>query len=278
MAKSTIKPKPANKDVKGSYASINGLNMYYEIHGTGRPLVLLHGNLSGIETSFGKLLPSLAETRQVIAIEQQAHGRTADIDRPLTIQHMAEDTVALLKHLGIKNADFFGYSNGSAIALRIAIKHPDLVRKQVLASVSYKNAGLHPGIFDGIENLKPEDLAGTPFQEEYARIAPKPENWPRLIAKVMQLDHDLKDWTPEDIRAIKAPTLLIMGDSDIIRPEHAVEMFRLLGGGVAGDIAGLPDSQLAVLPGTTHVTLVDRADWLLSMITEFLDAPMPERK
>jgi pimeloyl-ACP methyl ester carboxylesterase len=243
------KDKRTTADESG-YASINGLNMYYKIHGTGRPLVLLHGALSATDTSFGKFLPSLARTRQVISIEQQAHGNTADADRPLTIKQMADDTVALLRQLNIKNADFFGYGMGAGIALHIAVRHPDLVRKLVVASVTYNNSGFRPGLLAGMENLKPENLAETPWQEEYARIAPNPEDW---------------------------PTLVIIGDSDIVRPEHAVEMFRLLGG-VPEDIANLSQSQFAVLPGTTHVEFVDRSDWLIPMVTEFLDAPMPEAK
>ncbi len=276
MTKSTI--DEMNKDARGAYASVNGLNMYYEIHGTGRPLVLLHGALSAIDTSFGKVLPSLAKTWQVIAIEQQAHGHTADIDRPLTIEQMADDTAALLQHIGIEHADIFGYSMGAGIALQIAIGHPDLVRKLVVAAVTYNSDGFHPGLLAGMETLKPEDLAGSPWQEEYARTAPNPEDWPTLVAKVKQLDREFQDWPAEAIQSIKAPTLVIIGDSDIVRPEHAVEMFRLLGGGVPGDVAGLPNSQLAVLPGTTHVTLVERADLLLAIIPSFLDAPMPEGK
>ncbi|MDP8932049.1 MAG: alpha/beta hydrolase [Actinomycetota bacterium] len=257
------------------YAPVNGLNMYYEIHGAGRPLVLLHGALSAVGTSFGKILPSLAQTRQVIAVELQAHGRTADIDRPLSYEQMADDTAALLRHIGIDDADFFGWSLGSDTALQVALRHPEAVRKLVLASATYNSGGCHPGILAGIEHLTPEALAGSPFEEEYARIAPNPEDWPTLIAKVKELDGKVQDWLPEDIRSIEAPTLLIIGDSDVVRPEHAVEMFRLFGGGVAGDVAGLPNSQLAVLPGTTHVGLVERAEWLLSMIEAFLDAPTP---
>ena len=167
---------------------------------------------------------------------------------------------------------------GAGIALQIAIGHPDLVRKLVVAAVTYNRDGFHPGLLAGIETITPEALAGSPFQEEYARIAPNPEDWPTLITKVQQLDREIPDWPPEAIQSIKASTLVMIGDSDIVRPEHAVEMFRLLGGGVAGDVVGLPRSQLAVLPGTTHVTLVERADWLLSMITAFLDAPMPQAK
>lgn len=257
----------------GRYAHVNGLDMYYEIHGEGQPLVLLHGALSAIGTSFGKLVPPLSATRQIIAVEQQAHGHTADIDRPLTYEQMADDTAALLKHLGIDQADFFGWSMGAAIALQIAIRHPELVRKQVLASVTYNSNGLYPVFLSGVETAKPEDLAGTPFQDEYERIAPRPQDFPRLFAKVNELDRTPQDWPPRAIQSIIAPTLLIIGDSDIVRPEHSVELFRLLGGGVPGDLTGLPRSQLAVLPGTGHVTLVDRAGWLVSMITQFLDTP-----
>jgi pimeloyl-ACP methyl ester carboxylesterase len=260
----------------GSYAEVNGLEMYYEIHGTGQPLVLLHGAFSAIGTSFGELLPQLAKTRQVIAFEMQAHGRTADIDRPLSIEQMADDTAAALRQFGIEEADFFGYSMGAGVALHVAIRHPDVVRKLVLASVTYNSSGLHPGLMEGLENMRPEDMVGSPWHEEYTRIAPNPQGFATLFAKKTQMDRETRDLPAEAIEAIKAPTLLIIGDSDIVRPEHAVEMFRLLGGGVMGDLAGLPNSQLAMLPGTTHVTLVHRAEWLVSMIGKFLDVPMPE--
>ena len=264
-----------DRDGKGSYVEVHGLKMYYEIHGTGQPLVLLHGGLSAIGTSFGKLLPGLARGRQIIAIEQQAHGHTADIDRPLSYQHMANDTIALLSHIGIERADFFGYSIGAGIAIEIAIEHPSIVRKLVLATPIFTAEGFHPGVLAGMEALQPEHLSGSPFQQEYASIAPQPQDWPRLITRVKQLNREFVDWSPDAIASIKAPTLLIAGDSDIVRLEHVVELFRLLGGGVPGDNAGLPQSQLAVLPGTTHITLVDRADWLVSMITQFLDTSQP---
>jgi pimeloyl-ACP methyl ester carboxylesterase len=257
------------------YASVNGLDMYYEIHGAGPPLVLLHGALMTID-GFGQVLPALAENRQVIAVEQQAHGRTADIDRPFSYEQMADDTALLLQQLGIEQADVFGYSMGGAVALQIAMDHPQLVRKLVVGAAAYSNDGVYPEVLEGIEKLKPEDFAGSSWQESYARVAPNPEDWPALLAKVQQLDKEFQGWSPEAIASIEAPALVIVGDSDIVRPEHAVEMFRLLGGGVPGDLGGLPRSQLAVLPGTTHVTLVDRADWLASMIAGFLDAPMPK--
>ena len=254
------------------YAPVNGLQMWYERHGEGRPLVLLHGNLSTIGVDFGGIIPSLAKGRQVVGVEQQAHGHTADIDRPLSIQQWADDTAALLGHLGIERADLFGYSSGSTVALQLAIEQPQLVGKLVLASASYRLDGLHPGLMDNIQELRPEHLAGTPFEQDYAKVAPNPGDWPKLIEKITRMDADLPEWTADDIRNLAAPTMLIIGDSDIVKPEHAVEMFRLLGGGVIGDLAGLPRSRLAVLPGTTHVTLVQRADWLASMVGEFLDA------
>ncbi len=208
-------------------------------------------------------------------MEQQAHGHTADIDRPLTTKAMAADTVALLRQLGVEQADLFGYSMGSGVALQIAVDHPELVRKLAVASFAHTLDGLHPGLLEGLEQLTPEALAGTPFEQAYAREAPRPEDWPTLVAKVKVLNSQILEWPADTIRSVAAPTLIIIGDSDIVRPEHAVEMFRLLGGGVIGDVAGLPRSQLAVLPGTTHITLVHRGDWLSSMIGEFLDAPVP---
>jgi pimeloyl-ACP methyl ester carboxylesterase len=259
--------------VESGYAPVNGLEMYYEIHGSGQPLVLLHGNLSTIGTSFGKVLPKLSSTRRIIAVEQQGHGHTADIDRPFSLGQWAQDTIALLHHLEIEQADFFGYSSGGAVALEIALRSPALVRKLIWAGgTSYRRDGLYPELLKASEAKKPEDLDGSPFQQAYASIAPHPEQWHRLVAKIADLDRATDGWSPEAIASVKAPALLIIGDSDIVRPEHTVEMFRLLGGGVVGDLVGLPRSRLAVLPGTTHVTLVGRAEWLISMITEFLDA------
>jgi pimeloyl-ACP methyl ester carboxylesterase len=242
----------------------------------GRPLVLLHGAFSAVGTSFKDVLPELAKARQVIAFEMQAHGRTADIDRPLSYEQMVDDTVAALKQLGIEKADFFGFSMGAGIALQVAIRHPEAVRKLVLASVTYKLDGVHPGLMEGLAEMKPEMMYGSPWHEEYMRIAPRPEDFATLFAKKTQMDQQVRDLPADAIEAMDAPTLLIIGDSDIVRPEHAVEMFRLLGGGVMGDLTGLPNSQLAILPGTTHATLVERGDWLGSMITAFLDAPMPD--
>jgi pimeloyl-ACP methyl ester carboxylesterase len=264
----------ANTAAQTGYASVNGLNMYYEIHGAGQPLVVLHGSFMTIEL-MGKLVPELARSRQVIAVEFQGHGHTADIDRPITYEHLADDTAALLRHLGIDTADVYGYSLGGGAALQVAIRHPELLRKLVIVSASHNSDGMYPEVLATIAQITPELFDGTPWREAYNRTAPHFEAFPALVAKLKQLDMTPYAWPPEAIQAITAPTLIIIGDSDGIRPEHAVEMFRLLGG-VFGDLASLPAAQLAVVPGTTHVGILDRADWLVPMMTAFLDAPMPE--
>ena len=266
----------ATQTAETGYLPVNALEMYYEIHGAGSPLVLVHGAFSAIGTSFGDLLPGLAETRRVIGLEMQAHGRTADIDRPLTVEAMADDVATAIRQLGVAPVDLLGYSLGGTIALTVAIEHPDVVRKLVLISVGYQLGGMHSGLMDGLGEMKPEVMFGSPWHDEYLRIAPDPDGFATLFAKKTEMDRGLRDLPAEALRAMTAPTLLIIGDSDLITPEHSVEMFRLRGGGVFGDTpAGLPSSQLAILPGTSHVSIVSRADLLLPMIPPFLDAPMP---
>ena len=270
----------ASRRVGGRHAFVNGLNMYYLVQGTGGiPLILLHGAFSNIQTDFGKMLPTLSRNRQVIAIEQQGHGHTPDIDRPLTYEQMADDVAELLRQLRITKADFFGYSMGGAIGTYLAVRHPELVRKLVFAGgASYNVAGFYPELMEGEKKMKPEDFAGTPWLKAYLRIAPHPGDWPKLVTKIKDLDVNWRGLSDDQLRSIKVPTLLIVGDADVVRPEHVVQMFRLLGGGMPGDLAGLPRSQLAVLPGTTHVTLITKTDWLLSMVRPFLDAPLPRAK
>jgi len=266
-------------DPTGNYAEVNGLRMYYEIHGTGEPLVLLHGAYMTIG-AMGLIVPGLASTRQVIAVELQAHGHTADIDRPITYEQMADDTAALLRHLGIGQTDVFGFSMGGGVALQLAIRHPDLLRKLVVASASYTSDGMQPELHEMIPSITPEMFAGSPIEAAYLEVAPNPGDFTRLVEKLKRLDMTPFSWPSEDVRGIEAPTLIVVGDADAIRLEHAVEMFRLLGGGAMGDLASLPRSQLVVLPGTTHFVppgsgVLDRAGWLLAMLEAFLDAPMP---
>ena len=271
---------PATNPARGpgatsGYVPVNGLDMYYEIHGDGSPLVLLHGAMGTIDSCFANLLPALAAARQVVAVELQGHGHTADVDRPLSYQQMAADTAVLLEALGIGTADLVGYSMGGAVALELAMRHPALVRRVVYAGgTSYRRDGLYPEMLEEPESAA-DDLTGSVWHKAYLRVAPDPSRWPDLVAKNFELDRTFAGWPDEDIQAVTPPVLLIIGDSDIVRPEHMMKMFRLLGGGVIGDIAGLPASQLAVLPGTSHVGLLDRVDWLQSMILEFLGSPEP---
>src|SRR5215218_10135885 len=228
-------PMASQAPVETGYAPVNGLQMYYEIHGSGGvPLVILHGAFGTVDM-FGPLVTPLAETRQVITVEMQGHGRTADVDRPLTYEQLADDIGALLKYLGIAEVDVFGYSLGGFIAQHVAIRHPELVRKLVVASASFNREGVYPEVWEGIEALSPELFAGSPPQTEYARLAPNPEDWPTLIEKVKDLERRFVSWPAEDVAAIESPTLLIMGDADIVRLDHAAEMIHLLGGGVPGD-------------------------------------------
>jgi len=267
----------ASTEIEKNYAPIGDLNMYYEAHGQGEPLLLLHGAYMTVD-AMGPLLPGLAETRRVIAPEMQGHGRTADVDRPITYEQMADDTAALMRHLELESADLVGYSLGGGVALQLALRHPGLVRKLVLVSAGYSLDSMHPEALAMFPTITPELFAGSPIEEEYLRTAPNPGDFPKLVEKLTTLDTTPFTWPEGEIRAIAAPTLIVLGDSDGIRLEHAVDLFKLRGGGVMGDLVGMPQSQLAVLPGTSHFVppgsgILDRADWLLAMIPPFLDGP-----
>jgi pimeloyl-ACP methyl ester carboxylesterase len=266
---------------KGS-ASVNGLNLYYEIYGSGQPLVLLPGGFMTVE-AMGEIVMQLAETRRVIGVELQGHGHTADIERPLHFELMADDIAALIRHLGLERADVFGFSLGGGVGLQTAIRHPELVRKLALASTAFKRDGWYPEVLAGMASISVETFAGTPIHETYLKTSPRPEAWPTFVAKVRHLLSEDYDWS-EGVAVLKTPILIMVGDADSIRLPHAVEFFGLLGGGKAdGDMAGLPPSQLAVLPGTTHVGwappyhgIITRTKLLLPIITEFLDTSIPE--
>lgn len=257
---------------------VNGLEMYYEVHNpdNGVPLVLIHGAFSAIGTSFGQVLPALAESRTVIGLEMQGHGRTADIDRRLDPALMADDVAAAIAELGYEQADIMGYSMGGFIALHLGLRHPGKVRNLVLGSMTYRLDGVHPGLMDGFGEMVPEMMYGSPWHDEYLAIAPHPEDFDRLFAKKTAMDMAYEDIPAEKISDLSMPVLLIIGDSDLVRPEHAVEMFRLLGGGVFGDMPpGLPRSQLAILPGTGHVAMPMQVDLLKAIIPAFLDRQEP---
>jgi pimeloyl-ACP methyl ester carboxylesterase len=279
MNKSTNNPKVTNKESGDNYACVNGLNMYYEIHGMGKPLVLLHGGLGGVGM-FEQLLPSLAETRQVIAVELQAHGHTADIDRPLSFELMADDIAALIKLIGLENADIVGYSLGGGVALQTAIRHPAMVRKLVVVSTPYKRGGWYPEVLAGMTSMNAEAAkawVGSPMHQAYASVAPRPEDWPALVAKLSDLLRQDYDWSA-GVAAIKEPTMIVVGDADSVRTVHAVEFFELLGDGKSDagwDGSGMSNARLAILPATTHYNIFV-SPLLVSIVTPFLDAPMPK--
>lgn len=274
-----------SSSVKKGYAPVNGLKLYYEIHGDARvttiPLVLLHGGLGSIEMVSG-LLPALSKTRRVIAADLQAHGRTADIDRPISYEALGNDIAALMKHLGVEKADVMGYSLGAGTALRLTVQHPAEVGKLVAVSTVVKRDGWYPEIRAAMEQMGPaaaEQLKQAPIYEVYSRIAPKPENWPVLVSKMGDLLRKDYDWSKE-VAAIKAPTMLVVGDADSMHPEHAVEFFKLLGGGKQDggwDGSGISTARLAILPSVTHYNIFS-SPALLPTVMPFLDAPMPGAK
>jgi pimeloyl-ACP methyl ester carboxylesterase len=260
------------------YAPVNGLQMYYEIHGSGgTPLLLLHGGLFNIDLQFAELIPELAATRQVIAADFQGHGRTNDIDRPLRSADLASDVVGLLQHLGVTHADVFGFSVGGATALNLVIKHPELVRKLIVSSASFHPDGDRPENSEAVGKLTVDMIAGTPMEQEYRAKSPHPEKLQDLLDKLGTFDVGFTGWSDADVEGIAAPTLITVGDCDAVKLDHAVKFLQLRGGDVNGDFTGVPSSQLAVLPGTTHFFGLARTELVLDVVFHFLDAPMPER-
>ena len=262
----------------GHYADVNGIKLYYETHGTGRPLILLHGGLGAIEM-FGPNLPALAKGRRVIGVDLQAHGRTADIDRPLSVELMADDIAALIKHLKLERPDIMGYSLGGGVALQTAIRHPEVAGKLVVVSTVFKRSGYYSDILAQqaqVNAAAADAMKQTPMYQLYSSIAPRPQDWPRLLGKIgeaMKKDFDFS----KEIAAIKATTLIVAGDADIFPPAHAVQLFALLGGGQRDpgwDGAGRPKSRLAILPGLTHYNIFS-AHALAATVIPFLDEPIP---
>ncbi len=270
---------PARSAPETGYAPVNGLQMYYELHGSGgTPLLLLHGGLFDIDQQFGELLPSLAANRRVIATDFQGHGRTDDIDRPLGTADLASDVVGLLQHLDVPKVDVFGFSVGAAVALHLAIRNPELIRKAIISSVSFHRSGDRDENADAIGEMKVEMIAGTPMEAAYLAKSPHPdlEHLQALLTKLGGYDKGTDGWSEDDIRGIAAPTLITVGDNDAVKLEHAVRFAQLRGSDVNGDLVGVPASQLAVFPGTTHFFGLARTDLVRDVVLTFLDAPMPE--
>lgn len=246
-----------------TYVNVNGLNMYYEVHGDGFPLVLLHGGVLTIDTSFGNLVPEFAADRKVIATELQGHGHTADIDREVDFKYLASDVAGLLDHLGVERADLFGFSLGGGTALQFALDYPDRTRKLVAASVAYAPEGFRPEIMDpelqATSTRMPTADDFAEMRDAYLRVAPDPGHFEEFLGKVSQAAMTHPGWSAAALGTIKAPTLLVFGDNDFFHLEHAVAMRELI-----------PGAQLAVLPGTTHMDVTRRTSLIYPIVSEFL--------
>ncbi|MFG3280413.1 alpha/beta fold hydrolase [Streptomyces sp. NPDC048111] len=259
-ASASASPVPASPE--GRYAQVNGLTMYYESHGEGRPLVLLHGGVLTIELSFGALLPALAATHRVIAVELQGHGHTADTDREMTVPNLAEDVVALLDTLGIERADLFGFSLGGMTALEMAVRHPERVGRVVLASVPFRQDGYlaeirDPALHAGSRRL-PSQADFQAMADAYTAVAPDPGHFRAFLAKCTAAA-GYEGWSEDELRGLSAPALLIAGDTDFVSVEHMATMHRLV-----------PDARLAILPDCLHMDVLRRTELVLPMVESFL--------
>lgn len=268
-----------NRDAAGSYASVNGLNMYYEVHGAGRPLILLHGGV-GASEMFNPVLPKLVENRQVITVHLQGHGHTRDIDRPLRYEFMADDIAALIAHLGFDRADLMGYSMGGGVALQTAIRHPEVVGKLVVISEPMRRNGWYPEVLVSLNQMAAnatqlgESLKKSPLAELYPNA-----DWERIFTKVGDMESQDYDWS-DDVVAIKSPMMIIFADADAIITDHIVEFYKLLGGcqlDAGLDGSHRPIAQLAILPGTTHYDILSFPA-LADIVMRFLDEPVPKAK
>jgi pimeloyl-ACP methyl ester carboxylesterase len=260
------------------YAPVNGLKMYYEIHGSGEPVVLLHGAFMAITGDWNDWINELAKTRKVIAVEMQGHGRTADINRDITYENLSDDVAALLDYLKIERADIVGYSLGAGTAMQCAIRHPEKVRKVVSISAPMRRDGWVKEANDFWPTFTWEIFKGTPMETEYKRLSPTPDKFPDFVNHIKATALRPYDFGADKLKATKAPMFFIHGDADGVRLDHIAEMFRLKGGGeIHGDMQPRPASRLAILPDTTHVTLMNRMTTIVPMINDFLDAKVSKQ-
>ena len=254
------------------YAPVNGLKMYYEVHGSGEPVVLLHGAFMTVSGDWSEFTRELAKTRKVIAVEMQGHGRTADIERDLTFENLADDVAGLLDHLKIPRADIVGYSLGGGVAMQAAIRHPEKVGKVVSISAVLRRDGWVKEGVDALSGLTADVFKGSPMEAEYKRLSPTPNEFPAFVKHVVSLASKPYDFGADNLKATKAPMFFIFGDADGVRLDHIAEMYRLKGGEVHGDMGPRPASRLAILPDSTHVTLMNRTTTIVPMVNDFLDS------
>src|SRR5882724_6279774 len=254
------------------YAPVNGLKMYYEVHGSGEPVVLLHGAFMTITNNWTGWIGELSKTRKVIAVEMQGHGRTADIERDISGVNLADDVAALLDHLKIPKADLIGYSMGAGVAMQCAIRHPDKVRKVVVISSVFRRDGMVKEALDAFPKLTADAFKGSPIEAEYKKLSPTPDDFPNFVKRIVATASKGHDFGADKLQATTAPMFFIHGDADGVRLDHIMEMFRLKGGEVFGDMRPRSTSRLAILPDTTHVTLMNRMSTIVPMVNDFLDA------
>lgn len=254
------------------YAPVNGLNMYYEVHGSGEPVVLLHGGFMTITNNWEGWIRELSRTRKVIAVEMQGHGRTADIPRELDSENHADDVAALLKYLKVSRADLIGYSMGGDVAMQVAVRHPDQVRRVVVISSTFRRDGMTQEGLDAMATLTAEAFKGSPLEAEYQRLSPTPDRFSHFVERMVAAFSKGNDLSADQLRSTTAPMFFIHGDADGIRLQHVAEMFRLKGGEVHGDLGPRSASRLAILPNATHVTLMERMSIIVPMVNDFLDA------
>ncbi|MFI5452440.1 alpha/beta fold hydrolase [Pedobacter sp. UC225_61] len=252
---------------KGKYATVNGLKMYYEIHGTGKPLVLIHGGGSTLHTTFGRIIPFLAKTHQVIGVELQAHGHSGDRDAPETFQQDADDVATLLKHLNIAKADIFGFSNGGQTAMEIGMRHPNSVNKLIVASAFYKKSGAPAGFWEGMAHAKFSDMPQV-YKDEFLKINNNPAALMNMFTKDSQRMQTFKDWKAEDLQRIKTPVLVLIGDHDLPTPEHAVEMYRLFDNGHLAIVPGSHGSYMGEI--MTSNPNLETLQYFVAVLNEFL--------
>ncbi|MEW5918219.1 MAG: alpha/beta hydrolase [Gemmatimonadota bacterium] len=259
----------------GQRVSLRGMQMYYEVSGAGDPLVVLHGAYMNIP-SMGAIIPKLAETYKVYALEFQGHGRTTDLDRPITYENLADYVAAFIDAVRLTKADVFGYSMGAEVGLQLAIRHPAKVTKLVAASAAYDLKGWHPEFTAMIPQMTVDMIAQMPFAEDYKKLAANPNGFRELARKLIALEKEPMAWG-EQVKGIQIPVLIIAGDADVATLEHSVSLFRLLGGGVMGDMGKpLPASRLAILPATAHTAVITQTDLLHALIEPFLKGITPK--
>ena len=262
----------AQQGPTAGYAPVNGLRMYYEIRGSGEPVVLLHGAFMSIPGNWAGWIDELSKTRKVIAVEMQGHGRSADIAREFSNENHADDVAALIRYLELPRADLIGYSMGGGVAMQVAVRHPDQVRRVVVMSSTFRRDGRTREASDAIAGLTAEVFKGSPLETEYQRLSPTPDQFATFVERMVAADGKQDELSADQLRATAAPMFFIHGDADGIRLQHVAEMFRLKGGETHGDLGPRTASRLAILPNTTHVTLMERMPVIVPMVNDFFDA------